>query len=209
MEGEAPGTMSLLPTATDNVNMNDNMRVTRRIMPRSPSGHDPSPAAPDRRPGRHDARRGAVYEAIQRLLDRGIDPGDRRITRLLGQLRSSQRPILLGETFGTHLRRVRLGLGLSLRKVASDLGVSPPYLSRVEVGLNPPPSEERVRALARLLDQDADELLAAAGRVSSDVTDKIRARPKAMSDLVRFAGMLSSSALSEVVAYIRRKGNRR
>ncbi len=47
----------------------------------------------------------------------------------------------------------------SLRQVANRIGVEPSYLSKVERGEQPPPSEEKIRALARELNENADVLL--------------------------------------------------
>ena len=41
----------------------------------------------------------------------------------------------------------------------------------------PPPVEDKVKAIAKIINCDADELLARAGRVSSDLSDIIKRRP--------------------------------
>ena len=48
-----------------------------------------------------------------------------------------------------------------------------------------PPSEVKIIALADYLDEDPDVLLAMAGKVSSDLQDIIRKRPKLFADLIR------------------------
>ena len=75
--------------------------------------------------------------------------------------------------FGRYVRRRREALRradprFSVRKVAARIGVEPSFLSKVERGAEPPPSEARVRALAADLDEDPDVLLALAGKVSAD-----------------------------------------
>lgn len=57
------------------------------------------------------------------------------------------------------------------------IGVSPTYLSKIERGEFRPPAEDRVRAIAGIIGQDPDELLALAGRVASDVIEIIKRNP--------------------------------
>src|SRR5438093_13095930 len=67
--------------------------------------------------------------------------------------------------FGDYIRQRREELRgadprFSLRRVAASIGVEPSYLSKVERGEQPPPSEETVVALAKELGEDPDVLLA-------------------------------------------------
>ncbi len=92
--------------------------------------------------------------------------------------------------FGTFIRRSRevkrrTDRSYSLRQVALRVGVEPAYLSKVERNEVAPPSEEKVRRLARELDEDADRLLALAGKVSTDLQTIIRARPVIFGALLR------------------------
>jgi len=54
--------------------------------------------------------------------------------------------------FGSALRLLRLDTGLRLRDLASRIGVSSAYLSRVEHGHDPAPTPDRLMAIARALD---------------------------------------------------------
>jgi transcriptional regulator with XRE-family HTH domain len=74
-------------------------------------------------------------------------------------------------TFGTTVRRLREEKKIGLRKFAQMVGMSPTYLSKVERDEFAPPAEDKVRAIADALGQDADELLALAGRVSAELAD--------------------------------------
>ena len=79
------------------------------------------------------------------------------------------------ETLGDRLKRVRSSRGLGLRATASRVGISPTYLSRVENNLETsPPSEEKIRNLAEVLQDDFDELMQLAGRVPAEVSELIR-----------------------------------
>jgi len=67
--------------------------------------------------------------------------------------------------FGLVLRERRVEKGYSLRKFAGMVGVSPTYLSQVERGNVDPPTAERVRRMAEILDENVDEWTALVGRV--------------------------------------------
>ena len=65
------------------------------------------------------------------------------------------------------------------------IDVEPSFLSKVERGIEPPPSEEKIVALARDLGEDPDVLLALAGKVSSDLKKIICRRPALFAQLIR------------------------
>ena len=92
--------------------------------------------------------------------------------------------------FGSFIRQQREALRtddprFSVRQLASRIGVEPSYLSKVEREIEPPPSEPKIRALAHELGEDADTLLARAGKVSTDLQEAICHRPQLFSKLIR------------------------
>ena len=89
------------------------------------------------------------------------------------------------ETFGACIRRERESRRLGLRQMAKKIGVSPTYLSKVERDEFTPPTEEKVRAIARFIERDPDQLLAMAGRVSSDILDIIKRHPMELPTFLR------------------------
>src|SRR4030088_689979 len=89
------------------------------------------------------------------------------------------------EKFGPFIRREREGKEIGLREMAKMIGVSPPYLAKVERDEFPPPVEDKVKAIAKIIDCDADDLLARAGRVSSDISDIIKRYPVEFAALLR------------------------
>ncbi len=89
------------------------------------------------------------------------------------------------EKFGATVRREREKLLIGLREMAKKIGVSPTYLSKVERDEFPPPAEDKVRKIAEIFGSDVDELLALAGKVSSDLSDIIREHPREMAALLR------------------------
>ncbi len=93
--------------------------------------------------------------------------------------------------------------GFSLRQVAQRIGVEPAYLSKVERGLVPPPSEATIVRLAADLGEDADMLLALAGKVGSDLQAIILRRPKEFAELIRQLKDAPDHAILKVVREVR------
>lgn len=60
--------------------------------------------------------------------------------------------------FGSEIRRLRLGIGMSLRMLARRCGISPVYLSDIENNRKPAPSVTILHALIHTLSGDGDEL---------------------------------------------------
>ena len=111
-------------------------------------------------------------------------------------------------TFGKYIREHRETLKardrrFSVRQVAQRIGVEPAYLSKIERGDVAPPSEAKIRALAKELDEDADMLLAMAGKVSSDLQEIIRKRPQLFADLIRQLKTLPNHAILRIARDVR------
>jgi len=87
--------------------------------------------------------------------------------------------------------------------VAASVGIEPSYLSKVERGEQPPPSEETILALARELDEDPDVLLALAGKVSKDLQAIIRKRPRLFAQLIRQLKNMPDHAVLRLVREVR------
>jgi transcriptional regulator with XRE-family HTH domain len=93
-------------------------------------------------------------------------------------------------TYGQYIRQRRELLKAdhrrySLRQVAQRIGVEPAYLSKIERDEVSPPSEAKIRALAEDIGEDTDVMLAMAGKVSTDLLEIIRKRPRLFGDLIR------------------------
>lgn len=76
----------------------------------------------------------------------------------------------------------------SLRRLAELVGISAPYLSRLEAERDPPPSEEIIIKIARILGADKDELLSYADKVSPDILRIIKKDPRSVPSFLRLAG---------------------
>lgn len=114
----------------------------------------------------------------------------------------------MSDTFGTFIRQRRELLRasdatFSVRQVAQRIGVEPSFLSKVERGEVPPPSEAKIVALARELGEDPDVLLALAGKVSTDLQEVIRKRPELFATLIRELKDMPDHAVLRVVREVR------
>ncbi len=106
------------------------------------------------------------------------------------------------ERFGAALRLLRTSSGQGLRELARRLGLSATYLSRVEGGLEPPPSSDRLVEIARALGLSSDALQELAGRVAPDLIELLRNRP-AVTRLLR--ALLEVDPPDEVVHALTRQ----
>jgi len=110
--------------------------------------------------------------------------------------------------FGGFIREKREKLRVdnrkySLRQVASRIGIEPSYLSKIERGEQKHLSEEKIVALANDLHEDPDVLLALSGKVSKDIQEVIRKRPKLFAKLIRDLKDLPDQAVLKIVREVR------
>ena len=104
------------------------------------------------------------------------------------------------QKFGATVRREREKLEIGLREMAKKIGISPTYLSKVERDEFQPPAEDKVKAIAEILDLDVDELLALAGKVSSELTEIIRRHPREMASFLRAANGLPAEEMARLAS---------
>src|ERR1700677_2777242 len=102
------------------------------------------------------------------------------------------------EKFGAFIRREREAKEIGLREMAKMIGVSPTYLSKIERDEFPPPAEDKVKAIAQIFGFDADDLLARAGRVASDLSDIIKERPREIAALLRTTKDLTADDMARL-----------
>ena len=110
--------------------------------------------------------------------------------------------------FGEYVRkrrseRYQSDAHFSVRRLAARVGIEPSYLSKIERGDQPPPSEETIRSLARELGEDPDVLLALGGKVSGDLQRIIRRRPALFAQLIRDLKDLPDHAVLRLVREVR------
>jgi transcriptional regulator with XRE-family HTH domain len=92
----------------------------------------------------------------------------------------------MDKKFGEILRDCRIKAGAGLRELARQVNKSPGYLSDVENGNVPPPSETVILNIAAALGIDKEELLKAASKVDPEVSEYVAQEPRA-ADFLRMA----------------------
>jgi transcriptional regulator with XRE-family HTH domain len=95
-------------------------------------------------------------------------------------------------SFGETLREARVKKGVSLRSLASELSITPSYLSDIENDRRIP-SEDVLQQLATLLDLNFDDLMAQAGRLGEEAERYLKHQPTA----VKLFRRISESNLGE------------
>ena len=88
--------------------------------------------------------------------------------------------------FGKLLRSLRLESGVGLRELSRLIEKSPGYLSDVESGNVPPPSEETIVQIANALNVDKKALLNAAQKIDPELSEYVAEQPQ-VADFLRMA----------------------
>jgi transcriptional regulator with XRE-family HTH domain len=109
-----------------------------------------------------------------------------------------------GAKFGEFVRREREAKEIGLREMAKMICVSPTYLSKVERDEFPPPAEDKVKAIAQIIKCDTDELLARAGRVSSDLSHIIKQHQRELAALLRTTKGLTVEEMAKLARQAQR-----
>lgn len=110
-------------------------------------------------------------------------------------------------TFGDLIQRYRVDGDKTLESAADLLGVSPLYLSEVELGKRPPFNRARIERLAAFYDADSELLIEQAWRergfVELDMAHVSSLQLKAISGLIRIG--LSDEQWAEIDRIVHRK----
>ena len=137
---------------------------------------------------------------LQDALDAGIRPDKFVCPCCLGRLWQHQ----TRNDSAWCVRDKRTAKGLSLRKFAELVGVSPTYVSQVEHGNCDPPTAERVRRMAEILGENTDELTALAGRVPADLPRILQKQPAGLAAFIREVSDLTPEQLQVLAGHARR-----
>lgn len=111
------------------------------------------------------------------------------------------------EKFGAFIRREREAKEFGLREMAKMIEVSPTYLSKCERDEFPPPTEDKVRKIAKIIGCDTDDLLARAGRVATDITDIIKRHPVELAALLRTTKGLTADDIARLAQQAQKTKN--
>ena len=76
--------------------------------------------------------------------------------------------------FGAKLKELRQWARMTQKELADKVGIDFTYLSKIENGVMPPPSEKVILKLAEVLNTDKDELLILAGKIPSDIAQVLK-----------------------------------
>jgi len=90
------------------------------------------------------------------------------------------------DTFGKKLRELRVNSDIGLRELARLVNKSPGYLSDVEHGNVPPPSEDVILKIAAALSVDKKKLLIVAQKMDPEISSYVAQDPEA-ADFLRMA----------------------
>ncbi|MCL4521513.1 MAG: helix-turn-helix domain-containing protein [Firmicutes bacterium] len=114
------------------------------------------------------------------------------------------------ESFGSLIRRLRKSHSLSLEDLATQIGISPSYLSRMERGHRQPPPGSLIVRLAEALNVPPLTLLVSAGILNQHTLREMGVPPYGMDlkDWKEAIQRLSSDDWQEIEALIRTKLNR-
>jgi transcriptional regulator with XRE-family HTH domain len=80
----------------------------------------------------------------------------------------------ISQSFGQRLRELRQQLGLTLKELEARVDINYTYISKIENGILPPPSEKVVIQLTEALHADREELLLLAGILPPDIIEKLK-----------------------------------
>jgi transcriptional regulator with XRE-family HTH domain len=105
------------------------------------------------------------------------------------------------QSFGQHIKALRIEKGVTQKRLARQVEIDFSYLSKIEAGKVPPPSEKVIRNLAQALGADQDELLVLARKAPSDLTPIIT-RHARIPAILRRANGLSAREWEQVDRYI-------
>jgi transcriptional regulator with XRE-family HTH domain len=79
-------------------------------------------------------------------------------------------------SFGSLIRERRIALGIGLVDMSERLGISAPYLSRIERDLDSPPRDQLIERAAAILGLQMDDLFVQAQRLPPAAFDRREVR---------------------------------
>ena len=105
--------------------------------------------------------------------------------------------------FGERIRQLRTQRKLTQRDLATKIGVSDTYISKVEnenLHFGDYPSEKFIHKLADVLEADEEELLLLADKVPEVIRKRVRERPEAFRTLAGLDDKTLDGLLAQVSA---------
>lgn len=102
------------------------------------------------------------------------------------------------EKSGAFICREREAREIGLREMAKLIGVSPPTCRRSSGTSSRRRPQDRVRTIAKIVECDTDDLLARAGRASTEITDIIKRHPGELAALLRTTKRLTAEDIARL-----------
>ncbi len=101
-------------------------------------------------------------------------------------MKQAPRPEQVWKNFGAVLRSRRRELSLTLSSVSQRIGVSITYLAKIERGEVPPPADEVIRKMARVLRLGLPDLFWVAGQLSPSARQIVAKNARGFEEMARF-----------------------
>ena len=106
----------------------------------------------------------------------------------------------MAQSFGAYIRKVRIEKAeLTLRDAAEKIGIAPPYLSRIEAGLERPPSSKVLLSMAKEYSITEDEILSHAQHRAAEVYANKMVDNRALKALFKATRNLDESDLIAII----------
>ncbi len=105
------------------------------------------------------------------------------------------------QSFGKRIKELRVQLKLPQQVLAAEVSIDAGYLSKIEAGKVPPPSEKVIGNLAQVLHADKDELMVLAGKSPKDI-EPIITEDVRIPGILRRARGLNAQDWEKVEKYI-------
>lgn len=116
------------------------------------------------------------------------------------------------ERFGRYLRELREGTGMRIKELADKMGWTAVYVSDIELGRRNPPSSQKIRQIASLLNVDPTKLLDLADKekkkVVLDLDEESPGRMEVALMLARSWEGLTDEEIEEMKTFLKRRTNR-
>ena len=111
--------------------------------------------------------------------------------------------------FGAEIYRLRLNKKYGLRECAKKVRISATYLSRIEKGVDPPPSGDKISKLAEVLEVDNDELFRLANKSNPDYIAKLTLKSNLPTLIAEISASSDDQALVDDLIKVARQKNKK
>jgi len=104
--------------------------------------------------------------------------------------------------FGDYVRELRIKKGLTLRAAADEMGYASPYISRIESGLEKPPSRECLVKMAKTYGVAEETLIERASNRAKEAYGELVVNNPALNVLFKVVRDLPEDKIKEAIEYV-------